>query len=153
MRPCITAAVVLGLALASAAQAQTQRNPAGATTLGGTTRGPTGASAPPAPSQPHDAGTQVPVTPDRPPLGTTGASAVPTTNLDRTAPGHTVGVGPNTTNGNVESELRRPYNSLGTSAGGGVLPKGNAGLRPNGGTAGNDAKAAPLQENGVRKVQ
>ena len=148
------AAVVLMLATVTGAGAQTQRNPTGTSKLGGPTRGPTGASASPAPSQPRDTPLQTPAAATRPALGSAGASAGPTGTLNQTAPGHTIGVGPNTFGGNTGTGLEKPPNALGAStAAGGALPQGNANIRPNGGTAASGSKPAPMQANGVRKVE
>lgn len=156
MRPRTIAAVVLGLALASAAQAQTLRNPAGTGTLGGPTRSPTGASATPAPSRSRDVNSSTPAATDRPPLGSAGASTVPPGNLSQTAPGHTIGVGPNgkgalgngTGLGGAGPSVVDPSGANATAT-----PQGLAGARSNGAATGNGSKAAPIGANGVRKVQ
>lgn len=156
MRPLTLAAVALGLALASAVQAQTLRNPVGTGTLGGPTRGPTGASAAPAPARSTGAVGQAPAAPTRPPIGDAAARAAPAGALNQTAPGHTFGAGPNgqgafgngTGLGGGGPSVTNP-----AGANASATPGPLTGSGPNGATSGNGSKAAPIQANGVRKVR
>ena len=149
------AAAVLLLASAMGVNAQTLRNPvgSGAPPLGGPTRNPTGASAAPAPSA---SAPQLDAAPDqatRPPLGSDAPQSARAATPPDTTPGHQLGVGPNGTGQNgtgLGGGSPNIMNPRGANAGAGPAPLGAA--RPNGGAAGNGAKAAPIQANGVRKI-
>ena len=151
-----TAAAVLLLASVIGVQAQTLRNPvgSGAPPLGGPTRNATGASSTPASGSAASRSDIIPDQATRPAPGANPAQSALSVEPSNTTPGHALGVGPNGT-GQTGTGLGggspSVVNPSGANAGAGPAPLGAA--RPNGGSPSSGAKAAPLQANGVHKVQ
>ena len=141
------------LTLASGAEAQTMRNPPGATPPSGTTRNPSGPAKTTSGADRDGPGPGT-GTPTRPPLGSEPSGGNNAVGRATTAPGHTLGVGPNevgnngTGGGGGSPGVINP-----AGAGGGASPGPLGAARPNGGSPTNGSKASPMRANGVRKVQ
>lgn len=131
--------IIAVLSLTTAAGAQVLRNPQGSTPASRTTRDA---------ARPGAGG------PTRPPLGSQPSGQNEAAGRALSAPGHALGVGPSGVGGNgtgLGGGSPGVTNPNGANAG--ASPAPISGSRPNGGSPTNGAKAAPMQANGVRKVQ
>ena len=151
MREHVVVAILM-LASAASAEAQTLRNPPGTSTLGGPSGAPPHAEATPAAPKASANGSQAPAGgPTRPTLGSETPSQSGSPVVVNSAPGHPLGIGPNGGSGTVTGGgAPGVLNPAGSNGGAG--PGALSGSRPNGGSATSGAKSAPMQVNGVRKI-